>query len=80
MTAPKKKRGGRRNPPGGAPVKGNVRLVCYVRADTRAAIDEAAEKGRMTLGEVVDGMQRKIEALSSELMWLKFGGHDRDDA
>lgn len=51
---PKKKRGGRREPPGGAPVKGNARLVCYVRPGTRALIDQESARTGETLGEVVD--------------------------
>lgn len=49
-----RKRGGRREPPGGAPVKGNVRLVCYVQPHTRAEIDKIAEQEGLTLGQVVD--------------------------
>lgn len=54
MTAPKKRAGGRREPSGGRPPKGNVRLVCYVQPETRKAIDEWAERGGLTLGQVVD--------------------------
>jgi hypothetical protein len=79
MTTPKKKVGGRREPPGGRPPKGNSRLVCYVQPQTRKAIEEEAEKLGATFGEVIDQMQRRIDALASELMWLKFGGHDKDD-
>lgn len=79
MTTPKKKPGGRREPPGGRPKKGNTRLVCYVQPQTRTAIEEEAARLGATFGEVIDHMQRKIDALASELMWLKFGGHDKDD-
>lgn len=51
---PKKRRGGRREPPGGAPKKGHVRLVCYVQPETRKAIDEEAERDGLTLGQVID--------------------------
>jgi len=54
MTTPKKKPGGRREPPGGRPPKGNTRLVCYVQPQTRKAIEEEAEQSGMTFGEVVD--------------------------
>lgn len=67
------KRGGRREPPGGAPVKGNVRLVCYVRPETRQAIEEEAAKIGATFGEIVDQMRRKIDSLANELLWMKFG-------
>ena len=50
----RKKIGGRREPPGGRPPKGNIRLVCYVQPETRAAIDKEAEQGEITLGEVID--------------------------
>lgn len=50
----KKRRGGRREPPGGAPKKGHVRLVCYVQPGTRKAIDEEAARGEFTLGQVID--------------------------
>lgn len=57
-----KKRGGRREPPGGAPVKGNVRLVCYVQPETRKLIDEEAERTGETLGQVVDRfLARRID-------------------
>lgn len=54
MTTKRKGPGGRREPPGGRPPKGNIRLVCYVQPETRAAIDEEAEREGTTLGEVVD--------------------------
>lgn len=54
MTDKPKKIGGRREPPGGRPPKGNVRLVCYVQPETRAAIDEEAEREGLTLGQVID--------------------------
>jgi len=49
-----KKIGGRREPPGGRPPKGNIRLVCYVQPETRKAIDEEAKREGLTLGQVVD--------------------------
>ena len=54
ISMPEKKIGGRREPPGGRPPKGNIRLVCYVQPKTRAAIDEEAERDGVTLGEVID--------------------------
>lgn len=54
MTDRPKRRGGRREPPGGAPVKGNVRLVCYVQPATRAVIDAEVARTGETLGQVVD--------------------------
>jgi hypothetical protein len=79
VSTPKKKPGGRREPPGGRPPKGNSRLVCYVQPQTRKAIEDEAEELGATLGEVVDQMQRRIDALASELMWLKFGNPDREE-
>lgn len=51
---PKKRVGGRREPPGGRPPKGNVRLVCYVQPETRKLIDGESERTGDTLGQVVD--------------------------
>lgn len=59
MTNRPKKVGGRREPPGGRPPKGNVRLVCYVQPETRKAIDEEAEREELTLGQVVDRLVTK---------------------
>ncbi len=50
----RKRPGGRREPPGGRPPKGNSRLVCYVKPETRSYIDSEAEKTGATLGEIVD--------------------------
>ena len=58
-----KKIGGRREPPGGRPPKGNVRLVCYVQPETREAIDEWAAREELTLGEVVDRLVKENNAL-----------------
>lgn len=60
MTESKRRRGGRRNPRGGAPVKGNVRLVCYVRPETRALIDAMAGD-TLTLGQAVDKLATQKE-------------------
>lgn len=66
MTA-RKKTGGRRQPPGGRPPKGNSRLVCYVKPETRKAIEKEADRIGATLGEVIDQMQRGIDTLAHEL-------------
>lgn len=71
MTTPKKKPGGRREPPGGRPPKGNTRLVCYVQPHTRKFIDEEAERTGDTLGQVVDQLVLKAGALTTELQWTK---------
>ena len=44
---------------GGAPKKGNVRLVCLVQPATRALIDGESERTGETLGEVVDRLLQK---------------------
>lgn len=54
MSVPRKRVGGRREPPGGRPPKGNIRLVCYVQPETRKAIDEWAAREGLTLGQVID--------------------------
>lgn len=66
---PKKKRGGRREPPGGAPRKGHVRLVCYVQPETRALIDAESARTDETLGQVVDRLLAPIvpRALDSRI-------------
>lgn len=61
MTVPKKKTGGRREPPGGRPPKGNTRLVCYVQPHTRAFIDSEAEKTGDTLGQVIDYLVKELK-------------------
>lgn len=61
-----KKTGGRREPPGGRPPKGNIRLVCYVQKETREKIDEAAQSEGMTLGEVVDALVNRLIDLSEK--------------
>lgn len=55
-----KKPGGRREPPGGRPPKGNSRLVCYVQPETRKYIDGEADRLGMTLGEIVDQLVRNM--------------------
>jgi hypothetical protein len=65
MTA-RKRIGGRRDPPGGRPPKGNIRLVCYVQPKTRKAIDEWAAREGLTLGQVVD-------------LWLKEQKENKDE-
>lgn len=57
----RKRPGGRREPPGGRPPKGNARLVCYVQPHTRKYIDEEAERLEMTLGEVIDQLVLQVE-------------------
>lgn len=71
MTDRPKRVGGRREPPGGRPPKGNVRLVCYVQKHTREFIDNEAERTGDTLGQVIDHLVLKVGALSTELAWLK---------
>ena len=58
MTDKRKRPGGRREPPGGRPPKGNIRLVCYVQPETRKLIDDEAAQSGETLGEVVDRLIR----------------------
>jgi len=48
------KRGGRRQPPGGRPPKGNVKLACYVKPETLKEIDKEADRYSMTRGEIVE--------------------------
>lgn len=52
MTNQPKKRGGRREPPGGRPRKDNVRLVCYVAPHTYEEIEKS--RGALTRGEFID--------------------------
>lgn len=47
-----KKRGGRREPPGGAPRKGNDKLCGYVRPETRRKVLSVAGDG--VIGEALD--------------------------
>jgi hypothetical protein len=70
MNPPKKKRGGRRNPPGGAPVKGNVRLVCYIRPETRKLIDPSTlGRGKASVSET---MRRKPGAATGAISATKY--------
>lgn len=45
----RKKPGGRREPPGGRPPKGNVKFYCYVQPGIAKTIDQ--ERGTLTRGE-----------------------------
>ena len=45
------KLGGRREPPGGRPPKGNVKFYCYVQPRTVETIDRA--RGELTRGEFI---------------------------
>lgn len=54
--------GGRRNPPGGAPTKGNTKLVCYVKPATLAAI-ETEKHEKEPMGEALDRIIQRIEQL-----------------
>lgn len=45
----RRKPGGRRNPPGGRPPKGNVKFYCYVQPGIVETIDQ--ERGTLTRGE-----------------------------
>lgn len=49
--AERPKRGGRREPPGGRPPKGNVKFFCYLHPDTVKAIDR--QRGKLTRGEFI---------------------------
>jgi hypothetical protein len=51
-----KKRGGRREPPGGRPSKGNVKLCGYVKPETRAVVERVAGGWGVSLGEVLDAI------------------------
>lgn len=51
MTDTPKKRGGRRNPPGGRPRKDNVILHCHIPPFILAEIDE--HRGALTRGEYI---------------------------
>lgn len=51
MTTRRKGPGGRREPPGGRPPKGNVKFYCYVDPGIVKTIDE--ERGALTRGEFV---------------------------
>jgi hypothetical protein len=44
-----KKVGGRREPPGGRPPKGNVKFYCYIKPDAIEQFDK--ERGGLTRGE-----------------------------
>ena len=43
--------GGRRQPPGGRPPKGNVKFYCYLQPAIVAAIDQ--ERGELSRGEYI---------------------------
>jgi hypothetical protein len=49
MTSKPKKRGGIRNPPGGAPRKGHKKFFCYLPEETIELFDK--ERGKLTRGE-----------------------------
>lgn len=49
MTTRRKGPGGRREPPGGRPTKGNVKFYCYLPPDAIALFDK--ERGELTRGE-----------------------------
>jgi hypothetical protein len=48
------KRGGRRDPPGGRPPKGNERFVCYIPPYIIEEIDKS--RGTLTRGEFIAGL------------------------
>lgn len=52
------KRGGLREPPGGRPSKGNVRMVCYVPPSILEEIDK--RRGELTRGEFVTGLVKSF--------------------
>lgn len=54
----KSKRGGLREPAGGRPTKGYVRLVCYVPPAILEQID--ASKGQQTRGDVVAQLVKRL--------------------
>lgn len=56
QTGKQKRPGGRREPPGGRPPKGNIRLVCYIKPETRNVIDRVSAGWGVTLGEVLDAI------------------------
>lgn len=71
MTTQRKRPGGRREPPGGRPPKGNIRLVCYVQPETRKYIDNEVERTGETLGQVID---RLASAVGIEPTTPRLGG------
>lgn len=73
MTDRSKKIGGRRQPPGGRPPKGNVKFYCYVQPGIVETIDQ--ERGALSRGEfltmlianfMVDKSNRPLSASGSD--------------
>ncbi len=60
-----KKPGGRREPPGGRPPKGNIRLVCYVQPKTREYIDGESARTGDTLGQVIDRLVARSDLVKN---------------
>lgn len=68
----KPKRGGRREPPGGRPTKGNVVLHCYVKPETVKKIKEVQQSDE-TLGEVIDRIVQEVVTKNT----VRGSGHSR---
>jgi len=60
-----KNRGGRREPPGGAPPKGNVKFYCYVQPWVVEEVDRA--RGEMTRGDFLTLLLEKLLARSAAI-------------